>query len=1010
MSLFRNLNNQQTPSSGGLFGAAAAAPATSSTGLFGASTTTQPTTSGGLFGGLNTTNQAAQPSAGLFGNTTQKPQGSSLFGGLGSTASTQQPATTTASTTALGGLGLSTQPQQGTSFGGSTLGGSTLGASTIGGSQQAPQNEANSAYFNSILENTRKRGHAESAIDDLPQLQLGLGDLRQRIKRVGTGAPDRTADGRAHYLLLGSGVDPGAAVRDLNQFTSAAGRTERQQAVESQEIDVESYLANLQTQTTLSMIADGLARSVRDFDNFLEENVSMEWDAQRKRIYEHFGIKPKETSSTGRRGSFAASGHESGGFGRSRRSKAAGLASSRAGNGTSESVFGRSMQKSVIGAAGPVGQGHQPLFADVEKKMEASGVAVTSTHDRFQRDKQSKLAEKVQALNYARLQKRPYPICKELALVVQQANDQHGVDLIKAYRALMEIVEENPDAESFGENRTAKERAFAERYLDESPNSSKSTATKKAILRGGARILEKLAYENVQDIVQKNPRDAALGGIPSVINYVKAYVRLQAAKKNLFGDNADLQQLGDDYVWALVYHLLRTGHVSEARQYVEQNVHAFRAIDRNFAGYIRAYDDSPDRILSADLQGRINSEYIQRLRVAPEGSIDPYRMACLKIIGRCDLGKRALDSGLKQDVEDFTWLQLVLARELNRVDSMASEVYDLVKAQETVRQVGYRHFAKGGAEIGSSFGAFVFMQVAMGMFEEAVSYLYTYSYVDGIHLAIALDFYGLLRVSDPNSGVEDLLSLTTKGQSQISFGSMVGLYTRDFRAANVTAAVDYLTLICLNSDLPGQMGRNQITLCHEALRELVLESREFTVLLGDMQDDGQRIKGAIEQRMKLINLDETDDFMRTITMQAASVADDNGRVTDAVLLYHLAGEYDNVMVTINRSVSEAVAVPLGQEKMRIQPVKARPEENLQVAKVQDTHSSLASIEDPIELGQKMNRLYMMHVMYRNKLKQANIDACGVLLKMAAAKQMVEEGRWTDALTVSYARMIVGIFN
>jgi nuclear pore complex protein Nup93 len=239
---------------------------------------------------------------------------------------------------------------------------------------------------------------------------------------------------------------------------------------------------------------------------------------------------------------------------------------------------------------------------------------------------------------------------------------------------------------------------------------------------------------------------------------------------------------------------------------------------------------------------------------------------------------------------------------------------------------------------------------------------------------------------------------------------MVGLYTRDFRAANVTAAVDYLTLICLNSDLPGQMGRNQITLCHEALRELVLESREFTVLLGDMQDDGQRIKGAIEQRMKLINLDETDDFMRTITMQAASVADDNGRVTDAVLLYHLAGEYDNVMVTINRSVSEAVAVPLGQEKMRIQPVKARPEENLQVAKVQDTHSSLASIEDPIELGQKMNRLYMMHVMYRNKLKQANIDACGVLLKMAAAKQMVEEGRWTDALTVSYARMIVGIFN
>lgn len=1009
MSLFNNLNNKQPTNYGGLFGGPAQ-PATTTSGLFGGSTASQaPTTGGGTstfggFGGLggsNTTSQNPQTTAGAFGGlggSTQQPQTSrpgGLFGGLGS--NTQQPTTSTTGV-GLGGFGSTLAPQ------GTSIGGSTLGSSTLLGSQAQSNGQSTTAYFDHILANSRKRGHEQSAADDLPQLQLGLGDLRQRIKRLGTSTPD--ADGRAHYLLSGSGVDPGAAVRDLNSFASVVGKAERQPVTEGQDIDVESYLANLQTQTTLSMIADGLARSVRDFDNFLEDNVSMEWDAQRKRIYEHFGIRPKETPSTGPKGSFAASASQSGKFGQSRRSKAAGLASSRAGNAAGESVFGRSMQKSVIGAAGPVGTGHQPLFADVEKKMEASGVTVTGTHDRFQRDKQSKLAEKVQALNYSRMQKQPYPICSELAFVAQQANDQHGVDLVKAYRALMEIVDENPDAESFGENRTAKERQFAENYLDEKQNSAAHTGIKKAIIQGGAKILEKLAYENIQDIVQKNPRDAALGGIPTVINYVKAYVRLQAAKKNLSGDNTDLQQLGDDYVWALVYYLLRTGHVSEARQYVEDNANAFRAIDRNFAGYIRAYDSSPERTLSPDLQGRINSEYIQRLRIAPENSIDPYRMACLKIIGRCDLGKRALD-GLKQNVEDFTWLQLVLARELNRIDSMANEVYDLAKAQETVRQVGYRHFSKGGAEIGSSFSAFVFMQVAMGMFEEAVSYLYTYSYVDGVHLAIALDFYGLLRVSDPNTGAEDLMSLTTKGQPQISFGPMVGLYTRDFRAANVTAAVDYLALICLNQDVKGHGGANQVSLCHEALRELVLESREFTILLGDMQDDGSRIKGVIEQRKQLIGFDDADEFMRTITMQAASVADDNGRVTDAVLLYHLAGEYDNVMVTINRAVSEAVAVPLGQEKMKIEPAKPRPEGNTQAATAQD--SGLASIEDPIELGQKMNRLYMTKSMYRNKLKQTNIDACGVLLKMAAAKQMVEDERWTDALTVSYINTFLGYF-
>jgi nuclear pore complex protein Nup93 len=508
-------------------------------------------------------------------------------------------------------------------------------------------------------------------------------------------------------------------------------------------------------------------------------------------------------------------------------------------------------------------------------------------------------------------------------------------------------------------------------------------------------------------MLQKNQRDAALGGIPTVLSKVKAFIRLQASKKHLLkaDDNTNLQQLGDDYVWALIYFLLRTGHISEARQYVDQNATAFRVIDRNFAAYIRAYDNSSERILDPDLQGRINNEYNQRLRIAPLDSIDPYRMACYKIIGRCDLGKRALEPSIKQGIEDFTWLQLVLARELNRVDSMASEVYDLSKAQETIRAIGNRFWAKGGDEVGGSFGLFLFMQVAMGMFEDAVSYLYTYSYVDGVHLAIALDFYGLLRVSDPNAGTEDLLSLTTKGHPQINFGSMIGLYTRDFRAANVTAAVDYLTLICLNQDLPGQGGRNQIALCHEALRELVLESREFTVLLGDMQDDGQRIKGVIEERMKLIDLNEADDFMRTITMQAASVADDNGRVTDAVLLYHLAGEFDNVMVTINRSVSEAVAVPLGQEKMKIQPVKAPPgSQNSQAVvsatAIQDTSSSLASIDDPVTLAQKMHKLYTQTAMYRTAIKDTNIIACEVLLKMAAAKALVENGRWDDALGVS----------
>jgi nuclear pore complex protein Nup93 len=797
-------------------------------------------------------------------------------------------------------------------------------------------------------------------------------------------------------------VDPGAAVRDLNQF-SATGRVEPRPDFEDNDVDVESYLANLQTQTTKSMIQDGLDRAKLDFDSFLDEKLAIEWTESRKRIYQHFGITPKETSGLERSGFAHSAGESQAGFGRSRRSKAATAASSRAANGGySDSKFARSgMAKSVIGAAGPLGSGSQPLFSDVEKNMESHGVNIVGPHDRFQRDKEARFTEKVRALNSARLQKRPYPVCEEFASVVKASGEHFSSELANAYNALIEIVGESADVTSFAEPNAVKERQYAAAYFDENPNSVQRQQIKKRILRGGAKCLEKLKFQEMEEFVAKHPREANLGGIPNVISKVKAYVRLQATRKNLAADNADLQQLEDDYVWALIFNLLRTGHVQEAVEYVASNSVAFRALDRNFASYITDYANSPDRRLRRELQDRISNEYNQRLRIAPENSIDPYRMACYKIIGRCDLRNRQLEGIKLAGLQDFMWLQLALARETNRVDEIATEAYGLAEAQNLIRELGNRHFStkSGASDVGSSWGAFVLYQMVFGLFEEAVSYLYTYSYVDGVHLAIALDLYGLLRVSDPNAAGDDFMSTTTRGQNQINFGRMLGYYTRDFRAADVGAAVDYLSLICLNRDLPSQLGQSQTKLCHEALRELVLESREYALLLGDIRGDGQRVKGVIEERMALIGLDATDDFMRAITIQAASIADDNGRTTDAVLLYHLAGEFDNVMVIITRALSEAVNVPIGQEQLRLQVLKPRSDEQAQQREKVPQTLSLTAIDDPITLANAMVNVYSSNSMYTSRIKETNKTACQILLKMDVAKQCVEASNWARALDV-----------
>lgn len=253
-------------------------------------------------------------------------------------------------------------------------------------------------------------------------------------------------------------------------------------------------------------------------------------------------------------------------------------------------------------------------------------------------------------------------------------------------------------------------------------------------------------FTQLDTLVSRNPREANLGGIPTTINKIRAYVRIRATRKDLAPDGVELQNLGDDSCWALIFFCLRSGLLTEAVEYVTSNAAQFRALDRNFVTYITSYANSPERRLTRSMQDRINVEYQQRSRIAPENSLDPYRMACYKIIGRCEISKRTFE-GIRQGSEDWIWLQFSLAREVNRAEEVAGDVYGLEDVRETIREIGQRYFTKG-AEGTGGYGVYFFLLVLGGMFEQAVSYLYSYSYAAAVHFAIALDFYGLLRVSD----------------------------------------------------------------------------------------------------------------------------------------------------------------------------------------------------------------------------------------------------------------------
>ena len=634
------------------------------------------------------------------------------------------------------------------------------------------------------------------------------------------------------------------------------------------------------------------------------------------------------------------------------------------------------------------------------------------SHDHFQHEKQQRFAEKVERLNEARLKEEDYPLLTEFMGVESTLRGDSASQLIDAYKALIETAAE-------GTPKATKARGFTDAYLDDSPSSSRRFGVRRHILESSRKALEKQFYEHLTSVVDRNVREANLGGVPTPMQRVRAYIRVREARRDLAPENVELKRLGEngDYCWALVYYLLRSGLINEAAAYVADRQSAFSTVDRNFQTYILDYVKDGRRRLSAANQTKIQGEYAQRMRALPDSnSEDPYRMACVKIIGRCELNKRSLDN-IRQGVEDWMWLQFCLAREVNRAEELSTEVFGLQNVQETIREIGTRHFSKG-SENSSGFGTFFYLQILGGLYEEAVNYLYSFSYISAVHFAIALNYYGLLRVSNFMSKDLDLgesplplwtrrqanrkVSRNTQDQHQLDFGRMIGFYTRDFRASSVTSAVDYLVLLCLNADLPAPLGPDQASLCHEALRELVLETRAFAQLLGDIYADGTHMSGAIERRLPLIRLDGEQGYLRRVTMQAASVADTNGRTTDAVLLYHLAEDYNNVIVVINRAMSDALTADPGSEPLPLQTLQPRDAQQ-QTSDGKGSSLSLAGINDPFVLARHFTTLYFSNALYEEKINTRERDIASLLVTLYRVREHLQASRWNEALAVSRTR-------
>lgn len=136
-----------------------------------------------------------------------------------------------------------------------------------------------------------------------------------------------------------------------------------------------------------------------------------------------------------------------------------------------------------------------------------------------------------------------------------------------------------------------------------------------------------------------------------------------------------------------------------------------------------------------------------------------------------------------------------------------------------------------------------------------------------------------------------------------------------------------------------------------------------------MRHDGTVIPGFLNKYAKLLCLADQKAFMREITINAAIRCEKDGRFSDALLLYNLAGQYDAVLQLLATRLNQAIVEPAAQG-----------EESA-------TRGTASSI-----LG-----YYMQHQQIYSGIAPSLIQSCEILMKLLDFKQHYVESNYLQAL-------------
>ena len=395
---------------------------------------------------------------------------------------------------------------------------------------------------------------------------------------------------------------------------------------------------------------------------------------------------------------------------------------------------------------------------------------------------------------------------------------------------------------------------------------------------GGLRFLETAYQRYMQAVCEQDAAQARLGGVPGTVPLVRAFLNRRFDRPRAWPTAFEDMHDGAP-VWAVLYYCLRAGDVGAAVEWARAAADAVG----EFYVFLREYAAVREG-RQATLPEAQWKTLLSAFRRSVRSSQDPFQQAVYVIVGRCDI--EWSHPLVVETAQDFCWLRLALVRPAGSPAYPAlfsAQDYSLADLQETLVSYGAEHFAPRGTN------QLLYFQVLLlsEQYERAVRYLSSVpAYAaDAVHFAAVISYAKLLP------------SKAQAGDGGLDVAGLVSGYVQSFAHSNPGAAMAYLKLV------PAASERLEL------MRELLLSTREYDVLLGAVQADRVRMPGVCDKLL-------SDEERRRLAADAARASLSRGMAADAVKLYDLAEEYDRVLDTLCAELSQLVTVP-GEELQRV---------------------------------------------------------------------------------------------